>query len=111
MTLELGCDDVPKCNYKIDPDMSNEYSNFFIDKFTISNINTSSLIDDANDFETNTIDGSVVAVKTLNIPSLSVDCYVHFNGKMAAEYVTKRSNNMSANFRPKIRLEFSFVVR
>lgn len=99
--IKIRFDDVSKCNYNIDLDMSNVYSDFFIDKCTISNINTSSLIDDANDFETNTIDGSIIAIKTLNILSFSVDFYIHFNDKdrkMAAEYVIKGTNNKERQF-------------
>ena len=130
--LNLTCDDPSKCSYNIDPDMSAKYSDLFVDSCTTTNLNETKLGPDGkDDFDMKTDDGSILAVKTMAIPTFRTSCNVHFNkdGRKAADYTIKGSNNKESMFalgirfdkstqttkvfmlEPKENLQFAFVAR
>lgn len=99
--LRLKCDVKERCAYFIDPDMSQSYSDLFIDECLLSNINTTEIIPDGNERGEKMANGDVIVFKTLRIPCFEVNCSVHFNdrdGNMAAEYVLKGRNEKSNDF-------------
>lgn len=131
--LELKCDKIDDCAYFIDSEMRDKYSNLYVDKCSCTSLNGTVLVDDPNsDYQSETKEGTVIALKTLEIPSFEVDCYVHFNdkeGNMVAKYMIKGSNQKSSKIgigmlfetetkktnvfmsSPKEDLEFRFTAR
>lgn len=101
-SLTLSCDDKKECHYNIDPDMSVQYSDLYLDSCSMTSINESKLVEDEENFEAQTVDGTIIAMKTIRIPNFSVNCNVHFNekdsGSVAASYMIKGTNSKSTDF-------------
>ena len=109
--FELACDDSSACHYNIDSDMSDHYSDLYIDSCLTTNLNDTKLGQDGDDdFAMKTDDGSILAVKTMAIPDFSTSCKVHFtnkDGKTVADYTIRGSNDKVSMFALGIRFDKS----